>query len=53
LKPATKGREDATGAINGFIAGGLFIGQQRSKEFPDLILDMAAEADGARRELEK
>ena len=35
---------------NGFIADGLFIGQQRSKEFQDLILDMAAEADAAQRE---
>ena len=47
-----KNQEDATGAINGFIADGLFIGRQRSKTFLDLILDMAAEADGARRELE-
>ena len=37
----------------GFIADGLFIGQQRSKEFQDLILDMAAEADAARREFDE
>jgi hypothetical protein len=39
-----------TGAIKGFIADGLFIGQQRSAEFINLILDMAAEADAAQRE---
>jgi hypothetical protein len=44
---------DARGAINGFIADGLFIGQQRLKEFLDLIMDMAEKADAARRELEE
>ena len=39
-----------TGAIKGFIADGLFIGQQRSAEFINLILDMAAQADAAQRE---
>jgi len=34
-------------------ADGLFIGQQRSKEFLDLIIDMAEEADAARRELDE
>jgi len=53
LKSATKGSEDATGAIKGFMADGLFIGQQRLKEFQDMILDMAAEADAARRELDE
>ena len=53
IRPTSPGQLNATGAINGFIADGLFIGQQRSKEFQDLILDMAAEADAARREVEE
>jgi hypothetical protein len=53
IRPTSPGQLDARGAINGFIADGLFIGQQRSKEFQDLILDMAEEADAARRELEE
>ena len=53
IRPTSPGQLDATGAIRGFIDDGLFIGQQRSKEFQDLILDMAAEADAARRELEE
>src|ERR1700731_2163171 len=53
IRPTSPGQLDATGAIKGFIADGLFIGQQRSQEFQDLILDMAAEADAARRELEE
>jgi len=35
------------GAIQGFIKDGLFIGQP--DEFTDLLLQMAAEADQARR----
>jgi hypothetical protein len=53
IRPTSPGQLDATGAIKGFIADGLFIGQQRSKEFQDLILDMAAEADAARREFDE
>ena len=53
IRPTSPGQLDATGAIKGFIADGLFIGQQRSKEFQDLILDMAAEAAEVRRELEE
>jgi hypothetical protein len=53
IRPTSPGQLDATGAIKGFIADGLFIGQQRSQEFQDLILDMAAEADAARRELDE
>jgi len=53
IRPTSSGQLDARGAINGFIADGLFIGQQRSKEFLDLIIDMAEEADAARRELEE
>src|SRR6266446_8319298 len=51
IRPTSPGQLDARGAIEGFIDDGLFIGQQRSKEFLDLIIDMAEEADAARREL--
>jgi hypothetical protein len=50
IRPTSPGQLDATGAIKGFIADGLFIGQQRSAEFIELILDMANEADAAQRE---
>jgi hypothetical protein len=43
LKPTTKKLEDATGAINDFIADGLFIRPrttQKSSLTLDLILDM-------------
>jgi hypothetical protein len=53
IRPTSPGQLDARGAIEGFIADGLFIGQQRSKEFLDLIRDMAAEADAARREFDQ
>jgi hypothetical protein len=53
IRPTSPGQLDARGAIEGFIDDGLFTGQQRSKEFLDLIRDMAAEADAARRELEE
>jgi hypothetical protein len=53
IRPTSPGQLDARGAINGFIADGLFIGQQRSKEFLDLIIDMAEEADAARREFDE
>ncbi len=53
IRPTSPGQLDARGAIEGFIADGLFIGQQRSKEFLDLIRDMAEQADAARRELEE
>ena len=53
IRPTSPGQLDARGAIEGFIADGLFIGQQRLKEFQDLILDMAAEADAARREFDE
>jgi hypothetical protein len=48
IRPAGPGQIDASGAINGFIADGLFNGQ--TKEFLRLVLGMAAEADEARRE---
>jgi hypothetical protein len=35
-------------AINSFVTDGLFIGQ--SKEFLDVVQDLAAAADAARRE---
>jgi hypothetical protein len=53
IRPTSPGQLDARGAIEGFIDDGLFIGQQRSKEFLDLIRDMAEQADAARRELEE
>ena len=49
IRPTGPGQLDATGAINGFIADGLFIGQP--KEFIQLLLQLAEEADGAKREL--
>jgi hypothetical protein len=49
IRPTGAGQLDALGAINGFIADGLFIGQ--SNEFVQLILELAHEADQAEREL--
>ena len=49
IRPIGAGQIDALGAINGFIADGLFIGQ--SKEFLQLITDLANQADQAQREL--
>jgi hypothetical protein len=49
IRPTGPGQLDAAGAINGFIADGLFIGQP--KAFTDLLLDLAADADAAQREL--
>jgi hypothetical protein len=49
IRPTGPGQIDATGAIDGFIADGLFIGQP--KALTDLLLDLAADADAARREL--
>jgi hypothetical protein len=49
IRPTGLGQIDAIGAINGFIADGLFIGQP--KEFCQLLLQLAAEADAAQREL--
>jgi hypothetical protein len=49
IRPVTPaGGLNAVGAINGFIADGLFIGQ--SKAFTDLLLDLANEADAATRQ---
>jgi hypothetical protein len=48
IRPTGPGQIDAVGAINGFIADGLFIGQP--KEFNELLLDLAADADRAERE---
>jgi Ferritin-like domain len=49
IRPTSAGQIDATGAINGFIADGLFIGQPN--EFIQLLLHLADEADQAKREL--
>ncbi len=48
IRPTGSGQIDALGAINGFIADGLFIGQ--SKQFIQLLLELAHEADEAKRE---
>ena len=49
IRPTGPGQLDAVGAINGFIADGLFIGQP--KELFELLLDLANEADQATREV--
>jgi hypothetical protein len=49
IRPAGPGQIDPVSAINGCIADGLFIGQP--KAFTDVLLDLAAEADRAKREL--
>ena len=49
IRPTGAGQLDAVGAINGFIADGLFIGQP--KEFLQLLLHLAHEADEAKPEL--
>ena len=49
IRPTGRGQIDAIGAIMGFIVDGLFFGQ--TKEFVQLLLNMAAEADEARRGL--
>ena len=49
IRPTGPGQLDAVGAINGFIADGLFIGQL--KEFCQMLLDLANEADQATREI--
>lgn len=49
IRPIGRGQIDARGAIQGAIDDGLFIGQP--KEFPQLLLQMADEADVARRDL--
>jgi hypothetical protein len=47
IRPILPGQLDAVGAINGFIADGLFIGQ--SPDFAALLLAMARQADAAER----
>lgn len=48
IRPTGRGQIDAEGAIHGFIDDGLFFGQP--KEFTDLLLRLATDADEARRE---
>jgi hypothetical protein len=48
IRPTSPGQIDAVGAINGFIADGLFIGQ--SPAFLQLLVALAEEADAAKRE---
>ena len=50
IRPTGPGQIDAVGAITGFISDGLFTGHPQFKEFTTLLLDLAAEADEARRE---
>lgn len=51
IRPTSPGQIDAVGAANFFIGEGLFIGQQQLKEFKELLLDLAHDADAAKREL--
>jgi hypothetical protein len=48
IRPTGPGQLDAVGAINGFIADGLFTGQ--STDFAPFLLELARKADAARRE---
>ncbi len=48
IRPTGPGQLDAVGAINGFIADGLFTGQ--STDFAPFLLDLARKADAARRQ---
>ena len=47
IRPTSPGQIDALGAANYLIASGLFIGQP--KEFPELLIHLAKEADAAQR----
>jgi len=49
IRPTGPGQLDATGAINSFIADGLFRGQ--SETFLDLVNSLARAADAAQREI--
>jgi hypothetical protein len=49
IRPTGAGQLDAVGAINGFFADGLFIGQPA--EFKELLFHLANTADQAQREL--
>jgi hypothetical protein len=49
IRPTSPGQIDARGAIQGAVEDGLFIGQP--KEFAQLLLRMADEADAARRQI--
>lgn len=48
IRPTAQGQIDAVGAVNAFIANGLFIGQPAT--FTDLLFEMAGAADEATRE---
>ncbi|MGH9406397.1 MAG: ferritin-like domain-containing protein [Terriglobia bacterium] len=49
IRPTSPGQIDAVGAIKSLISDGLFLGQP--PEFNELLLDLASEADAARREI--
>jgi hypothetical protein len=48
IRPTGAGQINAVNAIKGFMADGLFLGQPRA--FTDMLLEMAEEADEARRD---
>ena len=48
IRPTSTKLGGAVAAVQGFIDDGLFIGQKR--DFTDMLFDLAAEADAARRE---
>jgi len=50
IRPSGPGQLDATGAINSFIADGLFRGQ--SAQFLQLITSLARAADAAERQID-
>jgi hypothetical protein len=49
IRPTSPGQIDAIGAIESLIASGLFIGQPQA--FLNMLLNLAQEADAARREI--
>jgi hypothetical protein len=50
IRPTSPGQINAVGAINGLIADRLFVGQ--SPEFTELLLELAQNADAARRRVD-
>lgn len=51
IRPTGPGQIDAKGAIQGLIADGLFTGHPLFKEFTGFLLNLAEEADEARRQV--
>jgi hypothetical protein len=48
IRPSSSGQGGAVATIKSFVADGLFFGQ--SQKFINLLFELAAEADAARRE---